>query len=70
MLPNLPLDVRNVQIRVGDKVCWGADNGSYLYFGTVYKITSQNVWMNSDTDLNKYNHRRAFRRVCVVEKAL
>ena len=68
MLPNLPLDVKNTQIRIGDKVCWGADNGSYLYFGTVYKITAQFAWMRSDTDPNKRNHRRAFRRVCVIRE--
>lgn len=39
MLPNLPLDVNNKQIREGDTVVFGADNGSYLHVGKVFKIT-------------------------------
>lgn len=30
MLPNLPLDVNQKQIRVGDKVAFGDDNGCTL----------------------------------------
>lgn len=65
MLPNLTLDVKNEQIRIGDKVCWGADNGSYLFFGEVYKITPCFVWMRELK--GNYNFRRESRRVCVIK---
>lgn len=64
MLPNLPLDVNGTQIRVGDKVVFGADNGSTLFVSTVYKITPCFVWMRSTP--TSYTWRREFRRVAVI----
>lgn len=66
MLPNLPLDVNNKQIREGDTVVFGADNGSYLYVGKVYKITPCFVWMKVQP-LSNNSFRRDFRRVAVLE---
>lgn len=66
MPPNLPLDVNNTQIREGDNVVFGADNGSYLYSGTVYKITSCFAWMKIPMVSHKV-FRREFRRVAVIK---
>lgn len=65
MLPNLPLDVNNTQIRVGDKVVFGADNGSYLYSGEVVKMTPCFAWMQIPMVSHK-TFRREFRRVAVI----
>lgn len=65
MLPNLPLDVNNRQIRVGDKVVFGADNGSYLYSGEVVKMTPCFVWMKIPMASHKV-FRREFRRVAII----
>lgn len=65
MLPNLPLDVDGKLIRVGDKVVYGADNGSYLTVSTVWKITDCFVWMKENPN-NKHSSRREFRRVAVL----
>lgn len=64
MLPNLPLDVNQKQIRVGDKVTFGADNGSHLYVGTVFKITPCFIWMHSG--VNKFVYRRESSRVAII----
>lgn len=66
MLPNLPLDVDGKLIRIGDKVVYGADNGSYLTVSTVWKITDCFVWMKTNLN-NTYSARREFRRVAVLE---
>ncbi len=66
MLPNLPLDVNNTQIRVGAKVVFGADNGSYLYVSEVYKITECFVWMKPIIK-GHCNFRRNFSRVAVIK---
>lgn len=65
MLPNLPLDVNNKQIREGDTVAFGADNGSYLHVGKVVKITPCFVWMKVQP-LGHHNFRRDFRRVAII----
>lgn len=39
MLPNLPLDVDGKLIRVGARVVYGSDNGSYLRISKIWKIT-------------------------------
>ena len=64
MLPNLPLDINGKQIRVGDKVVFGADNGSTLIIGEVWKITSCFAWIKSF--VNGHSQRRAFRRVVII----
>jgi hypothetical protein len=64
MLPTLPLDVNNTQIREGDNVVFGADNGSYLYTGKVFKITPCFAWMKVEP--NAIIFRREFRRVAVI----
>lgn len=66
MLANLPLDVDGKQIRVGDRVVFGADNGSTLMVSTVWKITGCFVWMKSSPDSTS-SSRREFRRVAVLE---
>ena len=65
MLPTLPLDVNNKQIRIGDKVVFGADNGSYLYSGEVVKMTPCFVWMKIPMVSRKL-FRRDFRRVATM----
>lgn len=65
MLPNLPLDVNNKQIREGDTVVFGADNGSYLHVGKVVKITPCFVWMKVQPH-SHHNFRRDFRRVAII----
>jgi positive regulator of sigma E activity len=65
MLPNLPLDVNGKQIREGDKVVFGADNGSYLYSGEVVKITPCFAWMKIPMVSHKL-WRREFRRVAII----
>lgn len=67
MLPTLPLDVNNKQIREGDTVVFGADNGSYLHVGKVFKITPCFVWMKLPYPFDAGNFRREFRRVAVLE---
>lgn len=69
MLPTLPLDVDGKQIRIGNKVIFGADNGSYLHVGIVINITPCFVWMKLEHDPSKCNHtyRRDFRRVAIIE---
>lgn len=67
MLPNLPLDVNNKQIREGDTVVFGSDNGSYLYVGNVYKITPCFAWMKLPKPFHVGNWRREFKRVAVLE---
>lgn len=67
MLPNLPLDVNNKQIREGDTVVFGADNGSYLHVGKVVKITPCFVWMKLPKPFHEVTWRRAFSRVAVLE---
>lgn len=66
MLPNLPLDVNNKQIRVGDTVVFGADNGSYLHVAKVYKITPCFVWMKLAYPFDQGSFRRDFRRVAII----
>lgn len=67
MLANLPLDIDGKQIRVGDRVVFGADNGSTLIVSTVWKITSCFVWMKNNPN-STYSFRREFRRVAVLEE--
>jgi hypothetical protein len=67
MLPNLPLDVDGKLIRVGDKVVFGADNGSYLHVGKVDKITPCFVWMKLPYPFHERSWRREFRRVAVIQ---
>lgn len=68
MLPTLPLDVDGKQIRVGDTVVFGENNGSYLHVGRVYKITPCFAWMELVNSPNKFKYRREFRRVAVIKK--
>lgn len=65
MLPNLPIDVDGKQIRVGDRVVFGADNGSTLIVSTVWKITPCFVWMRQSARSGP-SSRREFRRVAVL----
>lgn len=65
MLPTLPLDVNGKQIREGDKVVFGADNGSYLYSGEVVKITPCFAWMKIPMATGRL-WRREFRRVAII----
>lgn len=65
MLPTLPLDVAGKQIREGDAVVYGNDNGSCLNVSTVWKITPCFVWMKKKTT-DDYSARREFRRVAVI----
>lgn len=71
MLPNLPLDINNTQIREGDTVVFGSAGSMTLRKGTVTKINPQTVNIShgiyqngsySDTDKS----RRAFRDVVVI----
>lgn len=66
MLTNLPLDVDGKLIRIGDKVVFGDDNGSYLRVATVWKITDCFVWMKTNPK-SKSSNRREFRRVAVLK---
>jgi hypothetical protein len=66
MLPTLPLDVAGKQIREGDTVVYGNDNGSYLNVSKVWKITPHFVWMKKKTT-DKHSARREFRRVAIIE---
>lgn len=43
MLPNLPLDILNNQLRVGDKVVFGSAQSLTLRTGIVAKINPQTV---------------------------
>ena len=43
MLPNLPLDILNNQLRVGDKVVFGSAQSLTLRTGIITKISPQTV---------------------------
>lgn len=43
MLPNLPLDILNNQLRVGDKVVFGSAQSLALRTGTISKINDKTV---------------------------
>lgn len=66
-----PVDVRGVEIGIGDLVAYGDCSGSTLYTHYVVRITPAFVWMAGDPDRRSKtgNARREHKRVCVIEKA-
>lgn len=68
MLPNLPLDILNNQLRVGDKVVFGSAQSLTLRTGTITKINSKTVSIKHEQyHNNSYSEisesRRNFRDV-------
>lgn len=71
MLPNLPLDLNNTQLRVGDKVVFGSSQSLTLRTGTIIKINDKTVTIKHE----QYNNgsyssikesRRNFRDVVKI----
>lgn len=73
MLLNLPLDILNNQLRVGDKVVFGSAQSLTLRIGIITKINDKTVTIKHE----EYNNgsyssikesRRNFRDVVRIEK--
>lgn len=48
MLPNLPLDILNNQLRVGDKVVFGTAQSMRLMTGVVSKVNPKTVMIKHE----------------------
>ena len=71
MLPNLPLDILNNQLRVGDKVVFGSAQSLTLRTGTITKINDKTVNIKHEQyHNNSYSEisesRRNFRDVVKI----
>lgn len=67
MLPTLPLDANNKQIRIGDHVAYSAADSCHMFLGRVVKMTPCWVWMVpiGFEDSYKFKHRREYRQVII-----
>lgn len=73
MLPNLPLDILNNQLRVGDKVVFGSAQSLTLRTGIITKIDSKTVSIKHEQyHNNSYSEtsesRRNFRDVVRISE--
>lgn len=60
-------DVRGKLLEVGDTVAFGADNGSFLHFGKIGKITAKRVFIETSARRGKCSVREPS-RVALLEK--
>lgn len=68
MLPNLPLDVDNKQLRIGDHVIYSFPDSCHMAQGRVAKMTDCFVWIVHVGFPDDYTRkiRREFRQVVKI----
>lgn len=63
------VDISGKIINTGDIVAFGADNGSRLFVGKVYKLTPKKVWVTVDLSGEFIiPYCRDYDRVSIIEK--
>ena len=68
----MKVDVHGKTINIGDTVAFGADNGSRLFTGKVYKLTPKKVWIHYCQPNDDYlvTYCRDYDRVSIVTEVI